>query len=183
MFVVVGKFAERSRKKNKKRRRRSSVDSTSTPEGKVFVRRSLVGRRRSNEWRRRRRKRSGKDEQRDEVEEEEMASEDTEMVTGPSGEGTSAGASASAGSNRPKRFEIKKWNAVALWAWGMRLLLVPIVLFLGMQSERRNFLVYEKKIDQRERFFFFHRISVNGEEVSEERMYCLSSAGTRIIGC
>jgi len=96
----------------------------------------------------------GEDEQRDEVEEEEeeeMASEDTEMVTGPSGEGTSAGASASAGSKRPKRFEIKKWNAVALWAWGMRLLLVPIVLFLGMQSERRNLLVYEKKIDQRER--------------------------------
>jgi len=62
----------------------------------------------------------GEDEQRDEVEEEEeeeMASEDTEMVTGPSGEGTSAGASASAGSKRPKRFEIKKWNAVALWAW------------------------------------------------------------------
>jgi hypothetical protein len=80
-----------------------------------------------------------------------MASEDTEMVTGPSGEGTSAGASASAGSKRPKRFEIKKWNAVALWAWGMRFLLVSIVLFLGMQSERRNLLVYEKKIGQRER--------------------------------
>jgi hypothetical protein len=135
----------------------------------------------------------GKDEQRDEVEEEEeeeMASEDTEMVTGPSGEGTSAGASASAGSKRPKRFEIKKWNAVALWAWGMRLLLVPIFLFLGMQSERRNLLVYEKKIGQRERererdffFFFYHRICVNAEEVSEKRMYCLLSAGTRIIGC
>jgi hypothetical protein len=134
----------------------------------------------------------GKDEQRDEVEEEEeeMASEDTEMVTGPSGEGTSAGASASAGSKRPKRFEIKKWNAVALWAWGMRLLLVPIFLFLGMQSERRNLLVYEKKIGQRERererdffFFFSHRICVTAEEVSEKRMYCLLSAGTRIIGC
>jgi hypothetical protein len=44
VFVVVGKFAERSRKKKKKkRRRRSSVDSTSTPEGEVFVRPSLVG--------------------------------------------------------------------------------------------------------------------------------------------
>ncbi len=45
MFVVVGKFAERSRKKKKKKkkRRRSSVDSTSTPEGEVFVRPSLVG--------------------------------------------------------------------------------------------------------------------------------------------
>jgi hypothetical protein len=95
-----------------------------------------------------------------------MASEDTEMVTGPSGEGTSAGASASAGSKRPKRFEIKKWNAVALWAWGMRLLLVPIVLFLGMQSERRNLLVYENKIGQRERerFFFFPTESVLTEK-------------------
>lgn len=44
---------------------------------------------------------------------------DTEMVTGPSGEGSSAGASSSVLSKRPKRFEIKKWNAVALWAWGM----------------------------------------------------------------
>jgi hypothetical protein len=45
VFVVVGKFAERSRKKKKKKkkRRRSSVDSTSTPEGEVFVRPSLVG--------------------------------------------------------------------------------------------------------------------------------------------
>lgn len=49
--------------------------------------------------------------------EEEMASED--MVTGPSGEGSSAGASSIAGAKGPKRFEIKKWNAVALWAWGM----------------------------------------------------------------
>jgi hypothetical protein len=51
-----------------------------------------------------------------------MASEDTDMVTGPSGEGSSAGGSSSAASKRPKRFEIKKWNAVALWAWGMYLL-------------------------------------------------------------
>lgn len=49
-----------------------------------------------------------------------MASMDTDMiVTGPSGEGSSAGASSSAVTKRPKRFEIKKWNAVALWAWGM----------------------------------------------------------------
>jgi hypothetical protein len=38
MFVVVREFEERSRKK-----KRSSVDSTSTPEGEVFVRPSLVG--------------------------------------------------------------------------------------------------------------------------------------------
>jgi hypothetical protein len=42
------------------------------------------------------------------------------MTTGPSGEGSSAGPSSSAVTKRPKRFEIKKWNAVALWAWGMR---------------------------------------------------------------
>ncbi len=44
VFVVAGEFGERSRKKKKKkrRRRRSSVDSTSTPEGEVFVRPSLV---------------------------------------------------------------------------------------------------------------------------------------------
>jgi hypothetical protein len=47
-----------------------------------------------------------------------MSGGDTEMLTGPSGEGSSAGASSSAVAKRPKRFEIKKWNAVALWAWG-----------------------------------------------------------------
>jgi hypothetical protein len=49
-----------------------------------------------------------------------MSGEDTDMTTGPSGEGSSAGPSSSAVTKRPKRFEIKKWNAVALWAWGMR---------------------------------------------------------------
>ncbi|OAE19515.1 hypothetical protein AXG93_4794s1270 [Marchantia polymorpha subsp. ruderalis] len=44
-----------------------------------------------------------------------MAAVDTDVPMGPSGEGSSAGASSS--SRRPKRFEIKKWNAVALWAW------------------------------------------------------------------
>jgi hypothetical protein len=45
VFVVVGKFGERSRnRKNKeKKKKRSSIDSTSTPEGEVFVRPSLVG--------------------------------------------------------------------------------------------------------------------------------------------
>lgn len=47
-----------------------------------------------------------------------MAGTDTDTLTVPSGEGLSAGASSSAVTKRAKRFEIKKWNAVALWAWG-----------------------------------------------------------------
>ncbi|RZS11065.1 hypothetical protein BHM03_00042357 [Ensete ventricosum] len=43
-----------------------------------------------------------------------MASLDTDVNMVPAGEGTSAGPSSS---KKPKRFEIKKWNAVALWAW------------------------------------------------------------------
>ncbi|KAJ7295237.1 hypothetical protein O6H91_Y205000 [Diphasiastrum complanatum] len=47
-----------------------------------------------------------------------MASADTDVImSGPSGEGSSSGAGSSNVSKRPKRFEIKKWNAVALWAW------------------------------------------------------------------
>jgi E3 ubiquitin-protein ligase RBX1 len=38
-------------------------------------------------------------------------------INAPAGEGSSsAGPSSSRKPN--KRFEIKKWNAVALWAWG-----------------------------------------------------------------
>lgn len=52
---------------------------------------------------------------------------DTDVPMIPSGEGSSAGASAS--SKKPKRFEIKKWNAVALWAWGRFFMkLVPLYL-------------------------------------------------------
>ncbi|KAK4781536.1 hypothetical protein SAY86_015638 [Trapa natans] len=37
---------------------------------------------------------------------------------GPSGEALpSSSCCASSSSKKPKRFEIKKWNAVALWAW------------------------------------------------------------------
>ncbi|KAL8138587.1 hypothetical protein V2J09_004588 [Rumex salicifolius] len=39
---------------------------------------------------------------------------DADVVMIPAGEGTSAAGSSS---KKPKRFEIKKWNAVALWAW------------------------------------------------------------------
>ncbi|XP_020251599.1 RING-box protein 1a-like [Asparagus officinalis] len=45
-----------------------------------------------------------------------MASLDTDINMVPAGEGSSAAATATA--TKPKRFEIKKWNAVALWAWG-----------------------------------------------------------------
>ncbi|KAK9136009.1 hypothetical protein Syun_015339 [Stephania yunnanensis] len=44
-----------------------------------------------------------------------MASLDTDINMVPIGEGSSSGAGPS--SKKPKRFEIKKWNAVALWAW------------------------------------------------------------------
>nr|XP_016512263.1 PREDICTED: RING-box protein 1a-like [Nicotiana tabacum] len=47
---------------------------------------------------------------------------DVEMV--PAGEesiaaaaATSSASAASSSTKKPKRFEIKKWNAVALWAW------------------------------------------------------------------
>ncbi|XP_058108627.1 RING-box protein 1a isoform X2 [Magnolia sinica] len=48
-----------------------------------------------------------------------MASLDTDINMIPAGEGSSgAGPSSSSSSaKKPKRFEIKKWNAVALWAW------------------------------------------------------------------
>ncbi|CAN4094540.1 unnamed protein product [Withania somnifera] len=43
-----------------------------------------------------------------------MASPGTDFPMVPSGEGsTGVGTS----TKKPKRFEIKKWNAVALWAW------------------------------------------------------------------
>ncbi|GFY80494.1 RING/U-box superfamily protein [Actinidia rufa] len=47
-----------------------------------------------------------------------MASLDTDVTMVPVGEGPSC-ASTSSSSKKPKRFEIKKWNAVALWAWGI----------------------------------------------------------------
>ncbi|CAA6668901.1 unnamed protein product [Spirodela intermedia] len=53
-----------------------------------------------------------------------MATLDTDLNMLPAGEGSSGGATpppgssaASSSSKKPKRFEIKKWNAVALWAW------------------------------------------------------------------
>ncbi|KAL3535517.1 hypothetical protein ACH5RR_003978 [Cinchona calisaya] len=52
-----------------------------------------------------------------------MASLDTDVTMVPAGEGSSGAgpssstASTSSSSKKSKRFEIKKWNAVALWAW------------------------------------------------------------------
>ncbi|KAH0467279.1 hypothetical protein IEQ34_004517 [Dendrobium chrysotoxum] len=44
-----------------------------------------------------------------------MATLDTDINMVPVGEGSSSAGPSS--SRKPKRFEIKKWNAVALWAW------------------------------------------------------------------
>ncbi|XP_057500273.1 uncharacterized protein LOC130784420 isoform X1 [Actinidia eriantha] len=46
-----------------------------------------------------------------------MASLDTDVTMVPVGEGSSGASTSSSSSKKPKRFEIKKWNAVALWAW------------------------------------------------------------------
>ncbi|XP_070037339.1 RING-box protein 1a isoform X2 [Nicotiana tomentosiformis] len=47
-----------------------------------------------------------------------MASVDTDVTMVPAGEGSAgAGASSSSSTKKAKRFEIKKWNAVSLWAW------------------------------------------------------------------
>ncbi|THU73019.1 hypothetical protein C4D60_Mb04t18380 [Musa balbisiana] len=53
-----------------------------------------------------------------------MASLGTDVNMVPAGEGSSGAqapsstsVAASSSSKKPKRFEIKKWNAVALWAW------------------------------------------------------------------
>nr|XP_009761926.1 PREDICTED: RING-box protein 1a-like isoform X1 [Nicotiana sylvestris] len=43
-----------------------------------------------------------------------MASPDTDVPMVPTGEGSTGVGSST---KKPKRFEIKKWNAVALWAW------------------------------------------------------------------
>ncbi|URD97975.1 ring-box protein [Musa troglodytarum] len=55
-----------------------------------------------------------------------MASLGSDVNMVPAGEGSSgaqapssSSVAASSSSKKPKRFEIKKWNAVALWAWGI----------------------------------------------------------------
>ena len=49
-----------------------------------------------------------------------MTAMDTDVNMVAVGESSSSVASSSA--KKAKRFEIKKWNAVALWAWGNYLL-------------------------------------------------------------
>ena len=53
---------------------------------------------------------------------EEMAALDTDLNMLPPGEGSApsppGSSAASSSGKKVKRFEIKKWNAVALWAWG-----------------------------------------------------------------
>ncbi|KAI5390021.1 RING-box protein 1a, partial [Lathyrus oleraceus] len=44
-----------------------------------------------------------------------MATLDSDVTMVPAGEASSSAAGPS--SKKPKRFEIKKWNAVSLWAW------------------------------------------------------------------
>lgn len=46
-----------------------------------------------------------------------MATLDSDVPMVPAGE-TSCCAHGGPSSKKPKRFEIKKWNAVSLWAWG-----------------------------------------------------------------
>lgn len=46
-----------------------------------------------------------------------MATLDSDVPMVPVGEASSSAAPSSS-TKKPKRFEIKKWSAVALWAWG-----------------------------------------------------------------
>ncbi|KAK6126749.1 hypothetical protein DH2020_039520 [Rehmannia glutinosa] len=52
-----------------------------------------------------------------------MASLDTDVNMVPAGEGSSGAGPSNTNptpsTKKAKRFEIKKWNAVALWAWGI----------------------------------------------------------------
>nr|GMC61562.1 RING-box protein 1A [Ipomoea batatas] len=73
-----------------------------------------------------------------------MASLDTDVTMVPAGEGeggagaTSSVASTSSSSKKGKKFEIKKWNAVALWAWGMHLTVVLSVKLIKLVQQVRN---------------------------------------------
>ena len=52
-----------------------------------------------------------------EIKQIDMASLDSDVNMIPAGESSSSVA-ASSSSKKAKRFEVKKWSAVALWAWG-----------------------------------------------------------------
>lgn len=74
-----------------------------------------------------------------------MASRDAErrMIQESTGEGEGEGSSSQAvapctNSTKNKRFEIKKWNAVALWAWGI-MRFQPYLLHLFIYSKQSRF--------------------------------------------
>ncbi|KAG5411562.1 hypothetical protein BRARA_B03080 [Brassica rapa] len=46
-----------------------------------------------------------------------MASLDSDVTMVPAGESSSRVAPSSSSTKKAKRFEVKKWSAVALWAW------------------------------------------------------------------
>ncbi|WZY75243.1 hypothetical protein YC2023_021627 [Brassica napus] len=46
-----------------------------------------------------------------------MASLDSDVTMVPAGESSSSVAPSSSSTKKAKRFEVKKWSAVALWAW------------------------------------------------------------------
>lgn len=55
--------------------------------------------------------------------------------------------SSSAIVKKPKRFEIKKWNAVALWAWGTKCRLIMMFrfrfIFIFFFNKRNLCLIYQ----------------------------------------
>ncbi|KAL9682976.1 hypothetical protein QQ045_014788 [Rhodiola kirilowii] len=53
---------------------------------------------------------------------------DSDVPMIPVGEGSSTAAASSSSAKKPKRFEIKKWNAVSLWAWAL-------VLYFSLYSD------------------------------------------------
>ncbi|KAF2300948.1 hypothetical protein GH714_018522 [Hevea brasiliensis] len=59
---------------------------------------------------------------------------DTDVTMVPAGEASSSVAGPSSSTKKPKRFEIKKWNAVALWAWG---------LFSRLQNPNPDIHIYD----------------------------------------
>lgn len=69
-----------------------------------------------------------------------MATLDSDIPMVPAGEPSS---SAGPSSKKPKRFEIKKWNAVALWAWGKFLRTLTLTLTSPIPS---SFLAFLRRI-------------------------------------
>ncbi|KAJ9568495.1 hypothetical protein OSB04_004461 [Centaurea solstitialis] len=62
---------------------------------------------------------------------------DASSVAGPSSSSAAAVAASSSSSKKPKRFEIKKWNAVSLWAWGRCLEFVTLIFRSNCDFKRR----------------------------------------------